>query len=243
MTIAEPIVMERPCSRLQHEVERDGFAMVPNILSVAEQRKLLDVLGPVSGAGRRGLLAQPAVAELACSSALLALVRPHLPAEPLPVRALFFDKSPEANWLVTWHQDLTVALRNRVEVPGFGPWSVKDGVPHVQPPVELLERMLAVRLHLDAADETNGALRVLPGSHRMGRLAATRIQELRSEQPEAVCAMSAGGALLMRPLLLHASSRSSSARHRRVLHIEYAAFSLPGGLNWHEAPASVPIPE
>lgn len=237
MTSAAPILIQSAYSQAEHEVERDGFAVVSGVLSAAEQRELLDALGPVLGAGRRGLLAQPAVAELACSDTLLTLVRPHLPTEPLPVRALFFDKSPEANWLVTWHQDLTLALRNRAEVAGFGPWSVKDGVPHVQPPVELLERMLAVRLHLDDADETNGALRVLPGSHRMGRLSATRIQELRGEQPDALCAVAAGDALLMRPLLLHASSRSSSARHRRVLHIEYAAFSLPEGLNWHEAPA------
>jgi hypothetical protein len=240
MTSAAPIPMQPACSQAEHEVERDGFTVVPGVLSAAEQRELLDALGPVSGAGRRGLLAQPAVAELAGSDALLALARPHLPAEPLPVRALFFDKSPEANWLVAWHQDLTLALRNRAEVPGFGPWSVKDGVPHVQPPVELLERMLAVRLHLDDADETNGALRVLPGSHRLGRLYATRIQELRAGQPDVLCAVSAGDALLMRPLLLHASSRSSSARHRRVLHIEYAAFCLPEGLSWHEASAPSP---
>ena len=94
--------------------------------------------------------------------------------------------------------------------------------------------MLTVRLHLDDADEFNGALRVLPGSHRLGRLSSERIQELRSRQSDFLCAVSAGDALLMRPLLLHASSRSTSARHRRVLHIEYAAFTLPDELNWHE---------
>ena len=104
------------------------------------------------------------------------------------VRAIYFDKSPEANWLVPWHQDLTVALRSRREVPGFGPWSVKDGVPHVQPPVERLEQMLTVRLHLDDADEGNGALRVLPGSHRSGRLSSTQIQALRAGQADVLCA-------------------------------------------------------
>ncbi len=95
--------------------------------------------------------------------------------------------------------------------------------------------MLALRLHLDDADESNGALRVLPGSHREGRLAPERIQELRAEQPDFLCAVTAGDALLMRPLLLHTSSRSTSPRHRRVLHIEYAGFVLPEGLEWHEA--------
>lgn len=220
---------------MKHEVEPHGFSVASDVLEPAQQQALLAALGPVSGAGRRGLLAVPAVAALACSARLLDLVRPHLSSEPLAVRAIYFDKSPETNWLVPWHQDLTLALRARIETPGFGPWSSKDGIPHVQPPVDLLQQMLTVRLHLDDADEGNGALRVLPGSHRLGRLSAERIQELRAQQPDFLCAASAGDALLMRPLLLHASSRSSSTRHRRVLHIEYAGFILPPGLQWHEA--------
>jgi hypothetical protein len=216
-------------------LEQDGFVVVPGVLDVAEVERLCVALGPAKGAGRRGLMSWPAVAELALSARLLDLVRPHLPAGPRPVRALYFDKSPDANWLVPWHQDLTLAVRERVEAPGFGPWSVKEGVPHVQPPVALLERMLAVRLHLDAADAANGALRVLPGTHRAGRLAAKSIQQLRAERAEHLCEAAAGDALLMRPLLLHASTRSESPRHRRVLHIEFAAFHLPDKLRWHEA--------
>ena len=220
---------------MSHNVEHHGFAIVRHVIDANEQRELLASLGPVSGAGRRGLLALPPIAELARSRRVLALVRPHLPAEPFPVRAIYFDKSPGTKWLVPWHQDLSLALRARVEVPGFGPWSTKEGIPHVRPPVGLLQQMLTVRIHLDAADEANGALRVLPGSHRLGRLSADRIRQTRSEQPEFLCRVSAGDALLMRPLLLHASSRSTSARHRRVLHIDYAAFTLPKELDWHEA--------
>jgi hypothetical protein len=216
-------------------LDTHGFALVPSVLDAAGVESLRAALGPVNGAGRRGLLGLPAVAELARSARLLDLVRPHLPAEPLPVRALYFDKSPDTNWLVPWHQDLTLAMRARAESPGFGPWSVKDSIPHVQPPVACLERMLAVRLHLDAADAANGALRVLPGTHRTGRLAAESIQQLRAERAEHLCAADAGDALLMRPLLLHASSRSDSPRHRRVLHLEFAAFDLPENLRWHEA--------
>lgn len=219
----------------QANLEQDGFALVPGVLDAAEVERLRVALGPVNGAGRRGLLGLPVVSELARSARLLDLVRPHLPTEPVPVRALYFDKSPNANWLVPWHQDLTLAVRVRAESPGFGPWSVKDGVPHVQPPVACLERMLAVRLHLDAADAANGALRVLPGTHRTGRLAAESIQQLRADRAEHLCAADVGDALLMRPLLLHASSRSDSPRHRRVLHLEFAAFDLPENLRWHEA--------
>lgn len=220
---------------MNHNVERHGFAIVSRVLDATEQCELAAMLGPVSGAGRRGLLALPVVSALARSSRLLDIVRPHLMSEPLPVRAIYFDKSAEANWLVSWHQDLTLALRARAELPGFGRWSTKHGIPHVQPPVELLQQMLTLRLHLDDSNETNGALRVLPGSHRLGRLSAEQIQALRSEQSDFLCAVSAGDALLMRPLLLHASSRSTSSGHRRVLHIEYAAFTLPSELHWHEA--------
>jgi len=220
---------------MNHEVEQHGFAIVTGVLGATEQGELAAKLGSLSGAGRRGLLALPAVSALAGSSRLLDIVRPYLASEPVPVRAIYFDKCPEANWLVSWHQDLTLAVRARAEHPGFGPWSTKDGIPHVQPPVQLLQQMLTVRIHLDDANESNGALRVLPGSHRLGRLSAEQIQALRGEHSDFLCAVSAGDALLMRPLLLHASSRSTSTGHRRILHIEYAAFSLPPELHWHEA--------
>lgn len=230
------------CSPRDHQVQEDGFSIVADVMDPAGCLDLRRSLGPAHEAGRRGLLASPPAAALARSNRLLDLVRPHLPSEPFPVRAIYFDKSPLTNWLVAWHQDLTLAVRSRVDTPGFGPWSTKDGVPHVQPPVRLLEQMLAVRLHLDDADASNGALRVLPGSHRFGRLPPKRIQELRAAQTEFLCAVPAGGALLMRPLLLHASSRSTSTRHRRVLHIEYAGFGLPAGLEWHEQLGHTPMP-
>jgi ectoine hydroxylase-related dioxygenase (phytanoyl-CoA dioxygenase family) len=164
---------------------------------------------------------------------VLSLVEPHLPAQPRPVHAIYFDKNLNSNWMAAWHQDLTIAVRNKSDVPGFGPWSIKDGVPHVQPPVNLLEQMLTVRLHLDDRDETNGTLRVIPGSHKSGRLSSEEIQRLR-QHPSALCCVAAGGALLMRPLLLHSSGKSRTAPHRRVVHIEYASFALPGGLQWYE---------
>jgi hypothetical protein len=211
-----------------------GFARIPGVLDATELSRLLTALGPTNSAGRRGLLSNPTVAALASSTTLLDLVRPHLPTPPVPTRAIYFDKSPDTNWLVPWHQDLTIALRERADIPGFGPWSTKDRITHVQPPVALLEQMLTVRLHLDPTDASNGALRVLPGSHRSGRLDPGQIQQWRERQAEFLCTASAGDVLLMRPLLLHASARSTTDRHRRILHIEYAGFTLPDGLHWHD---------
>lgn len=176
----------------------------------------------------------PEVTALADSTAVRALVAPTLGPGCFPVRGILFDKTPEANWNVVWHQDLSIAVRERRDVEGFGPWSEKAGVVHVQPPASVLERMLTVRLHLDDCDEINGPLLVLPGSHRGGRLTAPEIQERRAQTAGVPCPVPGGGALLMRPLLLHASSASQSPRHRRVIHLEYAAEALPGGLRWHQ---------
>jgi Phytanoyl-CoA dioxygenase (PhyH) len=216
------------------QIDPDGFALSPSLISGEKAWALVDALGEVSGAGRRGMLQHPVVADFSRSEVVLRLLRPHLALEPRPVRAIYFDKSQEANWLVPWHQDLTIAVEKHRDVEGFGPWSMKDGVPHVQPPIPLLEGMIALRLHLDDADEENGALKVLPGSHRLGRLSAADIERCRTQTPQHLCRAKAGDALLMRPLLLHASGKSTSPRRRRILHLEYAGVDLPPELSWHE---------
>jgi len=168
--------------------------VVPNVLSLAQRQRLIDALSTFAGAGQHRLLGKPVIAQLARSPRIFDIVRPNLSSEPFPVRAIFFNKSAAANWLVPWHQDLTIAVRAKVDVPGFGPWSSKEGIPHVQPPISLLEEMLTIRLHLDDCDENNGALRVLGGSHRLGRLSSEQIRELRAKHPETVCRLSAGDA-------------------------------------------------
>jgi hypothetical protein len=125
-----------------------GHVIVP-LLAPAEVQGLLSALPDITGPGQRGVLGLPAVAQFVSSPRVLALVQPLLAGEPRPVRAIYFDKSPSNNWLVSWHQDLAVALRTRADVPGFGPWSVKDGVPHAQAPAERPEQMVTVRLHVD----------------------------------------------------------------------------------------------
>jgi ectoine hydroxylase-related dioxygenase (phytanoyl-CoA dioxygenase family) len=151
-----------------------------------------------------------------------------------PVKLTLFDKTPRSNWKVPWHQDLAISVKERRDVRDFKAWSVKEGVPYVQPPIKILERVVAVRLHLDDASAANGALRVLPGTHRLGRLSAPQIVALRQQVQEVVCDVPAGGAMLMSPLLLHASSASESPTHRRVLHFEFSDATLPDGLAWAE---------
>jgi ectoine hydroxylase-related dioxygenase (phytanoyl-CoA dioxygenase family) len=172
--------------------------------------------------------------ELANSRAFKDIFKHRLNKDLFPVRALFFDKTPDTNWQVPWHQDLTIAVAEKIEVPEFEAWSVKEEIIHVQPPCKILEGMATLRLHLDNCDKNNGALKVIPRSHTEGKLDAVRIKEWTSKEKIAVCEVSNGGALLMRPLLLHSSSPSKNPSHRRVLHIEYASNELPGGLKWFE---------
>jgi ectoine hydroxylase-related dioxygenase (phytanoyl-CoA dioxygenase family) len=175
----------------------------------------------------------PAIRALAFASEITALVEAVLGAPGRPVRGIFFDKTAQANWPVPWHQDLTIALAERRELPGWTQWSIKSGVHHVQPPTAFLERMITLRLHVDDCDEDNGPLRVLPGSHRMGRLTREKISELTNGCREIICTAPKGSALVVRPLLLHASSPAKRPRHRRVIHLEFAMTdSLPCGLSW-----------
>ena len=130
-----------------------------------------------------------------------------------------------------WHQDLTIAVRESADLEGYGPWSVKDDRPHVQPPLEILERMVSLRIHLDNADADNGALKVIAGSHTRGVLSSAAIEALKAQEI-VTCDVQAGDVMVMRPLLLHASGRALRPDHRRVIHIEYCAQALPAPLQW-----------
>lgn len=220
----------------------DGFAIVPDVLTLEQVDALRTVAANADWArstrgenvfGARNILAVPEVTALALEPAIMAIVESCIGSNARAVRGIFFDKTPSANWPVAWHQDLTLAVAARHEVEGWTRWSVKAGVHHVQPPVEVLERMITLRVHLDDNDMDNGPLRVLPGTHRVGRIAADRVAGLRSEVSEHVCLAQAGSVLAMKPLILHASSAAKSPRHRRTIHIEYAPENLlPPALNW-----------
>lgn len=239
-------LLQEPDIRLIDALERDGYVIVPDVLSadtIASLTQMLDSELPdenilhKGGAvyGARNLLRDaPAVRALAKSTKVRALVEPVLGAKAFAIRGLFFDKTPSANWPVAWHQDRTIAVREKRDVPGFGPWTVKAGVPHVQPPLAVLENMLTIRLHIDECPDTNGPLQIIAGSHRNGYLDTNAIQALVKDVNPVICAVPQGGAVLVRPLLLHSSARATKPGHRRVIHLEFTAASLTGGLEWFE---------
>jgi ectoine hydroxylase-related dioxygenase (phytanoyl-CoA dioxygenase family) len=158
-----------------------------------------------------------------------------LPSSSVAVQCTLFDKTPQRNWLVALHQDLSIPVRARVQHPRLTVWSRKEGEHFVQAPPELLEALLAVRIHIDDCGLENGPLRVVPGSHRHGRLGNVAGQQLRVVAGEAPCPARSGDALLMRPLLLHASSKAIAPGRRRVLHVLFGPASLPFGLEWTHA--------
>jgi ectoine hydroxylase-related dioxygenase (phytanoyl-CoA dioxygenase family) len=226
-------------SNFVQSVKEQGFAKIDRYLDLdlidLLIRSITDLHPSLGQAGIRNLLElSPCIQKLAQSQEIIALVKPILGDGARVVRGIFFDKQPSANWKVPWHQDRTIVVKNRVDVPDYHPWSVKNGIPHVQPPTSVLDKMLTVRIHLDTTDELNGALKVIPGSHCQGKLTNIEIDFWKQTSPSISCNLSPGGILLMRPLLLHASSMATVPSHRRVIHIEYANHQLPSGLEWYE---------
>jgi ectoine hydroxylase-related dioxygenase (phytanoyl-CoA dioxygenase family) len=214
----------------QSDVANRGFAIISDVLTRADIVAILKNLDKEnvlrSRAGLRHALALPSVAALAWDPKLLRLAREILGKKAFPYHATLFDKSPDANWLVVWHQDTALPLRERRDAPGWGPWSLKRGVVYAHAPASALNKILALRVHLDDSAAQNGPLRVLPGSHAQGVLTDDDIHQLASRISSVECVVSQGGILAMRPLLIHASSKSKSETKRRVLHIEYAASAV-----------------
>lgn len=220
-------------------LREQGFYIEHGLLGATELSHWQAAIAPLlqdSPAGIRGLAEKlPGLRELAESSKVRALLRPVMGPAPRLVRALLFNKTRTGNWQVGWHQDLSIAVQERIETPGYGGWSLKDGVPHVQAPLAILENMLTLRLHLDSAGADNGALWVAPGSHRMGRISSAGAEAAAQQYGPVLCEVEAGDVLLMRPLLLHSSQKATSARPRRIIHLEFAGVELPAPLLWHSA--------
>jgi hypothetical protein len=212
-----------------------GFAIVPGLVSQPEIACLLDQIArnplPRSRAGLRHALRHRAIADFVRDPRLVSLAGETLRNDAVPFRATLFDKSPTSNWLVVWHQDRALPIRERRDVAGWGPWSIKDGITYSHAPASALENVVALRVHLDDSIAENGPLRVLPGTHAKGVLEDDAIHQLALKVAPVDCLVPRGGVIAMKPLIVHASSKSRSPRPRRVLHIEYASsLDLPDGL-------------
>jgi len=172
------------------------------------------------------------IAKLANSEKIMAKARSILGDEPQLVRAIFFDKNSDKNWLVSWHQDKTVSVNKKEHIDGWGPWSLKDNTHHVQPSESVLNNMVTFRIHLDDSNADNGCLKVIPNSHKHGVLTQIEIDSLVKSEVPVECEANAGDMLIMRPLILHASSKAKFPKHRRVIHLEFSSYGLPNDICW-----------
>jgi hypothetical protein len=222
-------------SALAKELSATGACVVRRVVSddnVAALAADFDA-GRAAGVGFRGVEAGSVTACLLAEEGALGRLAAALSGRAMrPVRTVRFDKTSAANWMVPWHQDRTIAVAGRHDVDGFGPWSVKRGVVHVEPPVALLEGMLTLRLFVDACGEDQGPIEIALSSHRMGRVPADRVAEAAKKSPKLVAVGAPGDVLAMHPLALHMSARSQSDARRRVLHVDYASAELPPPLQW-----------
>jgi ectoine hydroxylase-related dioxygenase (phytanoyl-CoA dioxygenase family) len=231
-------------SKKSFEISSDGFTIINNVFNDSQIRDIihhlnnLDTSNPLFRktkdlfAIRQFLKAIPAIKELIFTDKLQQVIQELFGDEYFIVKSIYFDKRPQSNWFVACHQDLTISVKEKVDTPGFGPWTVKQGQYAVQPPLNILEDNFTIRIHLDDTDEDNGALKVIPGSHLKGIYRPETVD--RTVEQEVSCVVQKGGIMLMRPLLLHASSRTKNEERRRVIHIEFSRMDLPEGIDWAE---------
>jgi ectoine hydroxylase-related dioxygenase (phytanoyl-CoA dioxygenase family) len=214
------------------ELSRAGYSVLPDLIGLEEVDAIARRVDGLPRTGTRRLLDAPWCRELAETLKANELLRELGTEEAEPVQCTLFKKSPDKNWLVSLHQDLSIPVAQRVSSAKCTGWSEKEGELFVQPPVAVLQDVFAVRVHLDDCDERNGALRVVPGSHRLGRLTVAQAIQARETMDEVTVTVPRGGAMLLRPLLLHASSKSVIDSPRRVLHFVFGPRNLPEGLCW-----------
>ena len=214
--------------------DEDGARVFPSALDagacLAIEQAIADLPTNVPGV-RIG--AAPALrAMLAAGGPAGSIAATALGPDVRPVRAVLFDKTAARNWALGWHQDRTIVVEERMDVDGFGPWTVKSGLIQVEPPFALLERMVTIRIHLDPVDATNAPLRIVPGSHRLGRVPEASIGAIVEERGEWPCLAHRGDVWLYATPIVHGSRAADPPRRRRVLQVDYVADALPTPLRW-----------
>lgn len=225
-------------------IQENGFTVINNIFSYEEIEKITEVIQDIDTsketfrksedlfAIRQFLKEIPEVKDLIFNENLKTIINEIFGKSYFVVKSIYFDKPEKSNWYVAYHQDLTISVDKKVELENFGPWTTKQNQFAVQPPLDLLENIFTIRIHLDDTDENNGALKVVPKSHAKGIYRPETIDW--SIETETICNVDKGGIMIMKPLTLHGSNRTTNGKKRRVIHIEFSDRELPEVLNWSE---------
>lgn len=229
---------------IQDEIAENGFAIIDCVYTDAETDALLHLVAQTDNTNetfrktkdlfaiRQFFKEIPAAADIIFNPALISLIHATFGSASFVVKSIYFDKPEESNWFVAYHQDLTISVDKKAEINGYGPWTVKQNQFAVQPPLSILENNFTIRIHLDDTNEKNGALKVIPGSHLKGIYRPEIIDW--TKEKEVFCNVEKGGIMFMKPLLLHASNRTTNKQPRKVLHIEFSKAKLPYPLEWSE---------
>ena len=231
-------------SQYKTEIEVNGFATIESMFSRQEIQRICETIENTNGSGdtfrrsadlfaiRQFLKEVPDIQALIFTDAFKNLVVQLFGNDYFIVKSIYFDKPEKSNWFVSYHQDLTISVDRRVELSNYTNWTLKQGQFAVQPPLIILQNIFTVRIHLDDTDENNGALKVVPGSHLKE---IYRLEDIDwKKEAETVCSVPEGGVMIMKPLLLHSSSRTTNYSKRRVIHIEFSSRELPEDLQWAE---------
>ena len=235
------------------ELEENGYSILTNLYSDNEIERILSCIGNAEQDGgsflrtkdlfaiRQLLKHVPELIKLIFNHKFIELISALSESDHyFLTKAIYFDKPSASNWFVAYHQDLSISVDKKADVDGYVHWTFKKGQHGVQPPIEILQDTITVRIHLDDTDKDNGALKVIPKSHLNGIVRAdSKNWEVAKEQ---ICEVKKGGVMLMKPLMLHASSRTTNDKRRRVVHLEFNKHQLTEPLNWleyHEIKASV----
>lgn len=221
-----------------------GFSIINDVFSADEVEKIIGVLNGIDTsrenfrksedlfAIRQFLKEIPEIKDLIFNDNIKRIITEVFGEKYFVVKSIYFDKPETSNWYVAYHQDLTISVDKKLEIPNFGPWTTKQNQFAVQPPLNILENIYTIRIHLDDTDENNGALKVVPKSHSKGIYRPEAIDW--SIETENICNVEKGGIMLMKPLTLHGSNRTTNGKKRRVIHIEFSDMELPEVLQWAE---------
>lgn len=228
----------------KNSIQENGFTVINNIFSEEEIEKIGQVIQNIDTsketfrksedlfAIRQFLKEIPEVKDLIFNENINKIITEIFGEQYFVVKSIYFDKPEKSNWYVAYHQDLTISVDKKFEIENFGPWTTKQNQFAVQPPPEILENIYTIRIHLDDTDGNNGALKVVPKSHSKGIYRPETIDW--SLETETICSVGKGGIMIMKPLLLHGSNRTTNGKKRRVIHIEFSDKQLPEELNWSE---------
>jgi ectoine hydroxylase-related dioxygenase (phytanoyl-CoA dioxygenase family) len=235
--------MDTP-KEIRKRISVQGFTVIDSIYTADQVDLILEAISQVDTsrpsfrktedlfAIRQFLKEIPEVFSLVFNDKLKSVIKDVFGSNYFVTKSIYFDKPEQSNWFVAYHQDLTISVDKKKVIPGYGPGTVKQNQFAVQPPLDILEDNFTIRIHLDDTDEYNGALKVIPQSHLKGVYRPEKIDW--SNEKEIVCNVRKGGIMIMKPLLLHASNRTTNNNKRRVIHIEFSNRTLADGIEWSE---------